>query len=287
LHSAGFGSPGSTITQIQKEENYNFLLGRLAEFEVRQDALKESLGRDQTGSSSAAPLDPRREARDLLEAAVAAAVAAPNEGRDDPLQLLWNDRELPATAVFSLPPGASLSTNDMLAASLAGASLQSAPDPVDSELDALMQRDDLSTETRREVSQRIGQGKFRAALLQLFGCCAVTGVTTPEVLRAAHIHRWADCADTQGDRRNIDNGLLLTATIDALFETGLITFGDDGLISISPRLGADAQSRLGIHAQMRLSRAPSARQRMYLKKHRERTRAVHEADDTRVALATS
>ena len=107
----------------------------------------------------------------------------------------------------------------------------------------------------------------------------MTGISTPEVLRAAHIHRWVDCAETPAARLDPDNGLLLTANLDALFEVGLIAFDDEGGILISPRLDADAQVALGIHVGMRLGATPSAAQRTYLAKHRDRTRAMR-VDET-------
>ncbi|QBQ95916.1 HNH endonuclease [Paraburkholderia pallida] len=197
----------------------------------------------------------------------------------DPLQILLDGTCYPAGTLLGLMPGAALSDQDLAAISEAGAVLRTAPDPLDLELGALAARSDLSTEVRREVTARIGQGRFRAALMQLHGGCLVTGIATPEVLRAAHIHRWKDCAETPEARLDPENGLLLTANLDALFEVGLIAFGDDGEIVISPRLDADARAVLGIHGGMRLASTPSDAQRAYLAKHRDRIRAMH-GDET-------
>lgn len=193
----------------------------------------------------------------------------------DPLQILLDGAVYPAGALLGLMPDTSLSDQDFAAIADAGAVLRAAPDPLDLELDGLLVRVDLSTEARREITARIGQGRFRAALMRLHGRCSVTGIATPEVLRAAHIHRWVDCVDTPAARLDLENGLLLTANLDALFEVGLIAFDDEGGILISSRLDADAQAALGIHAAMRLMAMPSATQRAYLAKHRDRTRAMH------------
>ena len=52
---------------------------------------------------------------------------------------------------------------------------------------------------------------------------------------ASHIKAWADC-DNDSDRLNVYNGFLLSANYDALFDKGLITFDDNGLIIYSDRL---------------------------------------------------
>lgn len=139
-------------------------------------------------------------------------------------------------------------------------------------MEALAAREGLPTEASREIRARIGQGTFRTALLRLHGRCVVTGMTVPAVLRAAHIHRWADCTDT--DRHDPENGLLLSANLDCLFETGRIAFDDEGTMLVSPRLDADARASLGLREGLRLTDSPSPKQRTYLARHRERTREM-------------
>jgi predicted restriction endonuclease len=92
------------------------------------------------------------------------------------------------------------------------------------------------TEREQLVKQRIGQDVFRDALFKYWkGCCAVTSLNTPEMLRASHIKPWADC-DNDGDRLNVYNGFLLSANFDALFDKGLITFDNKGLVVYSGKL---------------------------------------------------
>jgi hypothetical protein len=92
------------------------------------------------------------------------------------------------------------------------------------------------TEREQLVKQRIGQDVYRDALLKYWkGCCALTSIDIPEMLRASHIKAWADC-DNDSDRLNVYNGLLLSANYDALFDKGLITFDDEGLIVYSNKL---------------------------------------------------
>jgi len=92
------------------------------------------------------------------------------------------------------------------------------------------------TEREQLVKQRIGQDIFREALFKYWkNCCAITTLDIPEMLRASHIKPWADC-DNDSDRLNIYNGFLLSANYDAIFDKGLITFDDKGVIIYSNRL---------------------------------------------------
>ena len=102
-----------------------------------------------------------------------------------------------------------------------------------------------TTEIERLVVQRIGQDIFRAALMDYWGArCPITGITDPALLRASHIVPWAKCADAQ--RLDVHNGLLLSALWDAAFDTGLVSFADDGTVLASPELSAAARTALDI-----------------------------------------
>ncbi len=111
-----------------------------------------------------------------------------------------------------------------------------------------------TTEAERLVVQRVGQDVFREALMSYWGgCCAVTGVTEPRLLRASHIKPWAKC-ETDAERLNVYNGFLLAVHIDAAFDAGLISFSDLGAIIISPRFAEADRSALGIHDGLALER---------------------------------
>lgn len=111
-----------------------------------------------------------------------------------------------------------------------------------------------STEAERMVIQRVGQDVFRDALISYWdGCCAVTGVAEPRLLRASHIKPWAKC-DTDAERLDVYNGLLLAAHLDAAFDAGLISFRDDGKIAFSPDFAASDREILGIHDGLTLRR---------------------------------
>ena len=81
----------------------------------------------------------------------------------------------------------------------------------------------------------------------------VTGIREPRLLRASHIKPWAKC-DTDDDRLDVYNGLLLAAHLDAAFDAGLISFSDDGVILLSYRFTQADREALGIHNGLALAR---------------------------------
>ena len=56
---------------------------------------------------------------------------------------------------------------------------------------------------------------------------------------------WADC-DTDAERLDVHNGLLLAAHLDAAFDAGLISFEMDGSLAVSPGLADEDIDRLGL-----------------------------------------
>lgn len=126
-----------------------------------------------------------------------------------------------------------------------------------------------STEAERLVVQRIGQDLFRAGLIEYWeGRCAITGLSVVELLRASHIKPWAEC-ESDAERLDVFNGLLLAPHLDAAFDTGLITVGDDGGVLVSQRINGEDRARLGLDRGLRLGSLTSAH-RGYLSWHRER-----------------
>ena len=125
------------------------------------------------------------------------------------------------------------------------------------------------TEVERLVRQRVGQARYRDALLTYWGgACAVTGVAVTEALRASHAKPWAECAD-DAERLDAFNGFLLVANLDALFDRFLISFDDTGHLLTSTRLSQSGLPGLGIHSGMTL-RWLASEHRHYLQWHRER-----------------
>lgn len=125
-----------------------------------------------------------------------------------------------------------------------------------------------TTEAERLVVQRVGQNIFRAALLDYWGNrCPLTGVAEPRLLRASHIKPWAEC-DSDAERLDVHNGLLLAAHLDAAFDAGLISFDDDGAILFSPVFSSADRAALGLRADMMLA-GLTAKHRARLAWHRE------------------
>lgn len=103
------------------------------------------------------------------------------------------------------------------------------------------------TEVDAIVRRRVGQDIFRDLLMDYWnGRCAVSGITDPDLLRASHIKPWSEC-DSDHDRLNPHNGLLLSALWDAAFDKGLISFAANGRVLASDRLSSDAKSELSFN----------------------------------------
>jgi hypothetical protein len=123
-----------------------------------------------------------------------------------------------------------------------------------------------STEREAIVKARVGQGRFRESLIDYWTACAVTGCAEAALLRASHIKPWAKAA--LEERLSLYNGLLLSPALDACFDSGYISFDDEGRIMVSKRLTADDASTLGIHSDMCIKKVEPEHKR-YLAFHRE------------------
>ena len=124
------------------------------------------------------------------------------------------------------------------------------------------------TERRGLVNCRVGQGPYRRKLLSKFyEKCAVTGCDIESILIASHIVPWSESSDRE--RLDVNNGILLSPTYDALFDKHLISFADDGKIIISDRirdelktLSVDESARIQVNDEMKF----------YLERHRSKLR---------------
>lgn len=127
----------------------------------------------------------------------------------------------------------------------------------------------ISDTTRRAlVNARIGQGGFRKRMLTLWeGRCALTGSAVEQVLVASHAMAWADSDNKQ--RLDKFNGLLLAASVDRLFDKGLISFADDGTLLHKPSLRESELRRLGLEPGQAL-RTIHPKNLPYLRAHRAR-----------------
>jgi predicted restriction endonuclease len=143
-----------------------------------------------------------------------------------------------------------------------------APSNEADDIAAIEQDPTVADETMRDalIKARCGQGIFRKKLDERWGdACAVTNCGVRDLLRASHIKPWRKSDNKE--RLDPENGILLLANIDILFDKGLVSFDDRGRLLVSPRLSA-ADTRL-LRLSGRLRRKPEERQRAYLAQHRK------------------
>lgn len=84
------------------------------------------------------------------------------------------------------------------------------------------------------------------------------------MLRASHIKPWE--ASTDAKRLDSNNGLLLSAHIDALFDEGLISFADDGKMLLSDQISI--KDKIYFRLPGKLRKKPNKKQRQFLGYHR-------------------
>jgi hypothetical protein len=136
-------------------------------------------------------------------------------------------------------------------------------------VDAIKTSSDLQPTQREAVIQaRIGQGEFRKNVARVETHCRITGVNEPAHLRASHTKPWRSSSNEE--RLNGENGLLLTPTIDHLFDRGFISFEDNGDLLISPVALRPSLQRMGISLDQRTNVGGfSSGQKQFLSYHRE------------------
>jgi HNH endonuclease len=100
------------------------------------------------------------------------------------------------------------------------------------------------TERQALIRARNGQGLFRDRVSKIETKCRVTGVENPVHLVASHCKPWRD--SNNEERLDGENGLLLTPSIDHLFDRGFIGFEDNGQLIISPVAHKPSLQRMGI-----------------------------------------
>ena len=118
------------------------------------------------------------------------------------------------------------------------------------------------------IQARRGQGIFRSNVREVERSCRITKVDRLEHLVASHIQPWRDCGNEE--RLDGENGLLLTPTVDHLFDKGFISFEDMGDLIISPVADQTSLRRMGIDVECRVNVGSfSEGQRGFLEFHRE------------------
>jgi hypothetical protein len=116
-------------------------------------------------------------------------------------------------------------------------------------LEEQVQSDTSVRETDREaiVRARYGQGIFKERVSRIEHQCRITGVENLTHLIASHCKPWRDSSNEE--RLNGENGLLLTPSIDHLFDRGFIGFENSGQLIISPVAHLPSLHRMGIETE--------------------------------------
>lgn len=128
----------------------------------------------------------------------------------------------------------------------------------------------LTNSTEREglVTSRVGQGAYRKGIIHRWNYqCAVTQFNDPRILIASHIVPWKNATDQE--RLDVDNGILLSPTYDALFDRHLISFENTGKILLSDQITWDDFKKVGVVGNERIPKLSEGNKR-YLEIHREK-----------------
>jgi putative restriction endonuclease len=100
-------------------------------------------------------------------------------------------------------------------------------------------------ETDREAIICARRGQER--VVEIEKRCRITGVDNLVHLVASHCKPWRD--SNNEERLNGENGLLLTPSIDHLFDRGFIGFEDKGKLIISPVAHRPSLERMGVETR--------------------------------------
>jgi len=123
------------------------------------------------------------------------------------------------------------------------------------------------TERSGNVVQRVGQEYHRQEMIKRWeGKCPVTGCSILAILKSSHIVPWSE--SNNEERLDVNNGILLSPDVDALFDRHLISFEDDGSIILSSKVTEKDLLALGIDTSVKITIKEGMKS--YLKRHRER-----------------
>jgi hypothetical protein len=166
---------------------------------------------------------------------------------------------------FPLTPGERLAVQAALFVGTIVEHIQ--PDLEAADIEEIKRRKIDETTRKQLIDARRGQGQFRQGLVEMWKGCSITGCTVNEVLRASHIKPWR-CSRDQ-ERIDPNNGLLLIATLDALFDRGLISFDDGGQMLLSSKLDKEQIPVILYPGRQNLRKELSPNQKRYLAGHRK------------------
>lgn len=130
--------------------------------------------------------------------------------------------------------------------------------------DMLLRNPQSGTDVEKFVKARVSQGSFRRLLLLERHHCNLCDIATTSVLRASHIKEWSE--SSREERIDANNGLLLCANHDALFDRHQISFNPEtGNIYISESIDDEQKAALNLSDSFNLSM--SDRMKSYMQIH--------------------
>ena len=130
----------------------------------------------------------------------------------------------------------------------------------------ILNEDIKDTETSAIIKVRKGQNKFRDKLLKTLKCqCPITKINDKRLLIASHIKPWY--LSSNKERLDINNGFILSAIFDKLFDEGLITFSKEKELLISNSLSASNTKKIGIENNQIIENLPVWGRENYLDYH--------------------
>ncbi len=133
-----------------------------------------------------------------------------------------------------------------------------------------IEKDHALTETEKKqvIISRRGQGEFRKRVSRIETCCRITHVQERAHLVASHIKPWR--VSDNKERLDGENGLLLTPSIDHLFDNGYISFRNNGVLLVSSTAHRAALIKMGVPRSQEYNVGTFTRtQAQYLEYHRD------------------
>ncbi len=133
------------------------------------------------------------------------------------------------------------------------------------EIDILNPKNETEEKIVRE-KYRKKQTKYRLELLEKMPACLITKVSDDRLLVACHVKPYSEC-ESEEEKYDVKNGIVLTPTYHTLFDLGFISFSSEGKLLISPFLSNLNKQRLCLHEQ-NIYRLQTGTEK-YMKYHRE------------------
>ncbi|MCU1806375.1 HNH endonuclease [Cytobacillus firmus] len=129
----------------------------------------------------------------------------------------------------------------------------------------IFEEEEIDTNIVQQIVHRRGQDKFKKKLLLYSNKCAVCGINDKSFLIASHIKPWR--YSNNKERLDGNNGLLLCPNHDKLFDSGYISFSENGSLLVSSKLSKDILIRMGLTSEQSIE--ISKEREVYMSWHRE------------------